>query len=473
MSAVLTVLCMVGLTASAAEPLQIGSRRELFVDGYLVDRLMNARQVLHAPQPRETVLRLGEPWEGVYSGYFTVLHDGGKFRMYYRGMPEARHDFDTEVTCYAESRDGIQWTKPALRLFEVRGRMDNNVILARHRACHNFSPFLDTNPDVKESERFKALGGTGKPGLVALVSPDGIHWRDLQADPVITEGAFDSQNVSFWSESEQRYVCYFRIFENGVRWISRTSSTDFVHWTDPVMMEVGDQPMEHLYTNQTSPYFRAPQIYLGMPTRFLPGRKVLSDERTAAIGTALGFDFRNDCADIILSSTRGGADFPRTFMEAFIRPGLDLKNWTSRANYAAHGFLQTGPEELSVYVNHNVGYASSHIQRYTLRLDGFASVQGPYTGGELLTPPLVFEGRRLAINHSTSAAGGIRVELQDTAGTAIPGFGLGECVEVIGDEIERVVGWTGGSDVGGLAGRPVRLRIELKDADLFSLRFVP
>jgi hypothetical protein len=46
-------------------------------------------------------------------------------------------------------------------------------------------------------------------------------------------------------------------------------------------------------------------------------------------------------------------------------------------------------------------------------------------------------------------------------------------VEVIGDEIERVVGWTGGSDVGGLAGRPVRLRIELKDADLFSLRFVP
>ena len=160
-------------------------------------------------------------------------------------------------------------------------------------------------------------------------------------------------------------------------------------------------------------------------------------------------------------------------MEAFIRPGLDLKNWTSRANYAAHGFLQTGPEELSVYVNHNVGYASSHIQRYTLRLDGFASVQGPYTGGELLTPPLVFEGRRLAINHSTSAAGGIRVELQDTAGTAIPGFGLGECVEVIGDEIERVVGWTGGSDVCGLAGRPVRLRIELKDADLFSLRFVP
>ena len=134
MSAVLTVLCMVGLTASAAEPLQIRSRRELFVDGYLVDRLMNARQVLHAPQPRETVLRLGEPWEGVYSGYFTVLHDGGKFRMYYRGMPEARHDFDTEVTCYAESRDGIQWTKPALRLFEVRGRMDNNVILARHRA---------------------------------------------------------------------------------------------------------------------------------------------------------------------------------------------------------------------------------------------------------------------------------------------------------------------------------------------------
>lgn len=456
----------------AAAPLHIGDHRELFVDDYLIDRLTGARQVLHQPQPREQVLTVDEPWEGIYSGYFTVLKDGGKFRMYYRGMPEAKHDLDTEVTCYAESLDGVAWEKPSLGLFEVKGTRENNVILARHRACHNFSPFLDANPDCKESERFKALGGTGKPGLIALTSPDGIHWKEMQSQPVITKGAFDSQNVSFWSEVEKSYICYFRIFTNGVRWISRATSSDFIHWTEPESMSVGDKPIEHLYTNQTSPYFRAPHIYLGMPTRFFPGRKVLSDERTAAIGTARGFDLRNDCADIVLTSTRGGTDFPRTFMEAFIRPGLDIRNWTSRANYAAHGFLQTGSDGISIYVNHNVGYPTSHIQRYSMRLDGFASINASYLGGEIVTKPLIFAGDQLTLNYSTSAAGSVRVEFQDSNRQPVPGFALADCQEIIGDEIDRTVFWSGGSNARRLEGKPVRIRFVLKDADLYSFRFV-
>lgn len=236
-------------------------------------------------------------------------------------------------------------------------------------------------------------------------------------------------------------------------------------------MSVGGKPMEHLYTNQTSPYFRAPHIYLGMPTRFFPGRRVLSDERTAAIGTARGFDFRNDCADIVLTSTRGGTDFPRTFMEAFIRPGLDLRNWTSRANYAAHGFMQTGSDEISIYVNHNVGYPTSHIRRYSIRMDGFASVNAPYNGGEFVSKQLIFAGERLTLNYSTSAAGSVRVELQDSSLQPIRGFALDDCPEIIGDEIERTVSWSVGSDVSPLEGTPVRLRIVLKDADLYSFRF--
>jgi hypothetical protein len=455
----------------ASDPVDVGSRRELFVDHHLIASLDGARLALHRPQPREIVFKFDQPWEGLYSGYETVLKDGETYRFYYRGMPEAKHDLDTEVTCIAESRDGIHWIRPKLGIYEVRGTKDNNGVLARSRGCHNLAPFIDTNPTCPVDQRYKAMGGTGKPGLLAFVSPDGLHWRQLQADPVITEGAFDSQNNAFWSVSEERYVCYFRVFRDGKRWIARSTSQDFMNWTDPVDLELGGKPREHLYTNQFDPYLRAPHIYLGLPTRFLPGRRVVTKEEAGRIGTPTTWNYANDCTDILLASARGGDSFQRTFMEAFIRPGADLQNWTSRANYAARGIVQTGERELSIYVKHHSGYLSNHVRRYVIRPDGFVSVQGPYEGGELVTKPFTFAGSTLSINYATSAAGGLFVEIQTLEGTPIEGFALKDCPEIIGDRIEHTVSWKQGADVTGLAGKPVRLRFVLKDADLYSLQF--
>ena len=89
-----------------------------------------------------------------------------------------------------------------------------------------------------------------------------------------------------------------------------------------------------------------------------------------------------------------------------------------------------------------------------------------------MTKPLVFAGEQLNINFSTSAAGSVRVEIQDAGGSAVEGFGLEDCEEIFGDEIEKGVKWKEGSDMGKLAGQPVRLRFALKDADLFAFRFV-
>ena len=97
--------------------------------------------------------------------------------------------------------------------------------------------------------------------------------------------------------------------------------------------------------------------------------------------------------------------------------------------------------------------------------------RGPLSGGEFVTKPLTFNGNQLIINFSTSAAGSIQVEVQDVSGNAIPGFGLNDCPEVFGDDLERVVTWESGTDVSRLSGQPIRLRFLLKDADLFSMRF--
>lgn len=219
----------------------------------------------------------------------------------------------------------------------------------------------------------------------------------------------------------------------------RTTSQDFIHWTEPVELELDGKPRQHLYTNQIDPYVRAPHLYLGLPTRFLPGRRVVTDEEALRIGTPKEWDYVNDCTDILLASARGGDNFKRTFLEAYIRPGFDLENWTSRANYAARGIVQTGERELSLYVKHHSGYPSNHVRRYTLRPDGFVSVSGPYSGGEMITKPLVYSGNRLNINYSTSAAGGLRVEIQTADGKPIEGFALADCPEIIGDRIEHTV----------------------------------
>jgi len=471
---VLAALCApIGTAAESPKETvvrDIGSRRELFVDHWLIDRLKTARLRLHQPEPRELAIRYNKPWEGILSGDPIIFKDGDVYRMYYRGLPKAGVDgTDREVTCYAESPDGIHWKKPILRLFEVDGSRENNVILAHMPPLsHNFAPFLDTNPKAKKSERLKAVAGCAG-GLRALASADGVHWKLLRKKAVFTKGAFDSLNVAFWSPAEKCYVCYFRTWD-GFRTISRTTSPDFIHWAEPKPMTYGDTPREHLYTNGTQPYFRAPHIYVAIAARFFPGRQILSDAEAKKRGVHASY-FK-DCSDTVLMSTRGGYLYDRTFMESFIRPGVGLTNWVSRTNYPGYGVVPTSPTEMSVYIRRDYAQPTAHVQRCVLRTDGFVSVNAGYRGGEMVTHPLKFAGKQLEINFATSAAGSLRIELQDTKGAPIPGHTLRDAVPLIGDEIARTVTWKkAGPDVRALAGKPIRLRVVLRDADLYSIKF--
>ena len=136
--------------------------------------------------------------------------------------------------------------------------------------------------------------------------------------------------------------------------------------------------------------------------------------------------------------------------------------------------LEGAPDELSFYATENYWTGASKsgaLRRHTLRLDGFVSVQAPMSGGELITKPLTFKGARFMLNFATSAAGGVRLEIQDLNGKAMPGFALDDCEPLFGDTLERTVTWKNGADVSTLAGRPVRLRFALQDADVYSFQF--
>ena len=477
-------------SAIAADPIAIGSRRELFVDKLLIDQMKGASLMMQRPVPAGVAVKFDQPWEGRFSAYITVLHndEADKFQMYYRGNAGFKDGTSGEVTCYAESADGVKWTKPKLGLNEINGSKDNNVMLANLAPfTHNFAPFIDKRPGVAKEERYKALAGLGgkNGGLSAFVSGDGLHWKKMQDAPVITKGAFDSQNVSFWSDAEQCYVAYFRIFTagvidektwkpKGVRWVSRATSKDFVHWTDATPMTC-DQPLvDHIYISQTNPYFNAPHIYVSTAARFMPGKAVLGDQakKQLAEDKKAYATLDQDCSEAVLMTTRAGTtQYNRTFMEGFVRPGQDFRNWTSRSNYPACGVVQTGKSEMSMFVERHYGQSTAQLERFTMRLDGFASLHADHAGGEMTTKPFTFTGKALHLNLATGASGSIAIEIQDVDGKPIPGFTSDECLPTAGDEIDRVIAWKKSADVSSLAGKPVRLRWVMKDADVFSFRF--
>ncbi len=203
-------------------------------------------------------------------------------------------------------------------------------------------------------------------------------------------------------------------------------------------------------------------------------RKVLSDEEGAKFG--IGSDYHGkgywqDCSEAVFMTSRGGNRYYRTFMEGFIRPGMDRRNWASRCTYPALGVIPTGPAEMSLFATRHNQQESSRIERFSLRTDGFASVYAPYSEGEMITKPFTFEGRTLVLYYATGAGGHIRIELLGDDRQGIPGYSGSDAVTIIGDEIEREVTWNGDATLRGISGRKIRVRFSLKDADLYSIQF--
>ena len=479
------------MVTSAAAPLELGSRRELLIDDYLIDQLTGgARQRLHHPTRREIAITHDAPWEGNAGNYHTIFEDDGIYRMYYHAwqIPIEGTQGHPLYIAYAESRDGIDWVKPELGIVEVNGSKANNIVMAtiNGHECHDFTVFKDTNPAAVSQAKYKAVGYSGNPpGLYAFHSPDALHWTPYNdSQPVMTGHPFDTQNIAFWDPNVGKYRAYVRDFDDGRRDIMASTSDDFVQWSKREWIQYLDAPQEHLYTNQIKPYYRAPHILIGFPARYVDrgwsaATRALPSPELRESRAKLSSRYGTAVTDSLLMTSRDGRTF-RRWDEAFLRPGLRTKhNWAYGDNYLAWHVVETdssnddSPRELSLYATESYFTGTtSRLRRYTLRIDGFASVFAPLAGGELLTKPFTFAGNALNINFATSAAGSIRVELQNAQGTPLDGYALADCGEIFGDAIEYQVRWGDRSDLSRLAGEPVRLRFVLSDADLYALQFV-
>ena len=319
--------------------------------------------------------------------------------------------------------------------------------------------------------------------------------------PVITNGAFDSHNVVFWDQLRGQYREYHRDFRNG-RDIRTSTSNNFLKWADSKFLsyaspEKSNDPspqdatknhplgrVSQLYTNNITPYYRAPHIFVGFPTRYIDRgwneiTSTLPNPEFRKLRGAVSKREGSALTDGMFMSSRDGNRF-HVWPESFIRPGLRLRdNWFYGDNYQNWGLVETvsalpdAPQELSMYVTESALQGKSvTIRRHTIRIDGFVSVEASLAGGQLTTNPLRFAGNRLSLNFSTSAVGTIRAEMQDLEENPIPGYTFSDCHLLYGDSLDGTVRWKHGTDVQKLAGMPIRIGFELKDADLYSIQFI-
>ncbi len=106
----------------------------------------------------------------------------------------------------------------------------------------------------------------------------------------------------------------------------------------------------------------------------------------------------------------------------------------------------------------------------TLRRDGFVSLDADADGGALTTVPFRWVGDRLYLN-ADAAGGEIVCELVDAAGEPLAGFEMENAVPVCEDGVRLAVRWRALDRMPAAAAGPVRLRVRLRAARLYSYWF--
>ncbi len=492
------------------KPININTRRELFVDDYLIEEMSGTTHLkLHHPRPQEVVLETDKPWEGNMCNFITVFHQEDRYCMYYKSwsvdLNRSKGDHGSGLksgpmrVCYAESDDGIHWHRPSVELMEQNAHPGNNIVYegvdSEQKGSHGFAPFKDPNPKCAEERRYKAVGAelhATKGDLWAASSADGINWTLMSEEPILVQGEdgkFDSQNLAFWDRTRGEYRIYFRDYTDApeippgrCRAIKTATSPDFIHWSEPEWLRYPGAPTEQLYTNQIMPYPRAPHIFVGFPTRYVertwsPAMENLPEPDHRQRRREVNERFGAALTDGLFMSSRDGRSF-RRWGEAFLRPGAQKRgNWAYGDNYQSWGLIETpsaldgAPSEYSFFATENYWRQPTRFRRYSIRKDGFVSCHAPLDTGEIVTKPLRFSGQRLHLNMSTSAAGSVQIEIRDARNRPVDGYTLDDCDPIIGDELDRTVTWKGNGHLQNLPGKPVRLRFVMKDADVYSFVF--
>lgn len=465
---------MISVVASvqAAEPIDVGSRKQLFIDRKFIEHSEGVRLTMNPPRKTgERNIVPDKPWENHrVGGYTTVMEDEGVYKMYY----DAISTDGSRWLCLATSTDGIHWEKPNIGIVEYQGSTQNNIIWPPQRAPHEPNcVFKDTNPNCPPDQRYKMLcsyQSPGKPnGTWVAVSGDGIHFRLLSDKPSFRPS--DTGNIAFWDGRINRYVAFVRMWDP-MRKVGRCEFDDPADF-GPARTVFGydeyDPPDMDFYTNACIKYPYADDAYFIFPSAYFHYPEPPAGK------------YRNDGpVDIRLAVSRDGIGWHRVDRRPFIPLGVQ-GSFDDSAMYMILGFIRKDPEIWMYYAGYDFTHGAysiaddknkGAISRVVLRTDGWVSADAGYSGGSFTTPLITFTGGRLELNIETGVAGSAKVEVIGADGLPVPGFTLDDCDPIRLSWIDKTVTWKGKPDVSALAGQPIRLRFVMRGAKLYAFQFI-
>jgi len=466
--------------ATAADPYALDGDRFLFLDTFLLYSIEGAAVTVNPPRFDELVIIADRPWEtGGITSYGNAFYDhlAHEYRLYY--VPVCWDVPPGFCLALATSTDGIAWEKPELGAVEWKGSKANNIVIWGQR-----EGTVIIDPNASADHRYAFLSSEPSLKTRLFTSPDGIHFT--MGDEQVSSHHSDSQISTFWDGDRGAYVHYPRVVHDGLRAIGMvTTGTMDEAWPEatPMVMSRDDRdiPGVDLYTNACQKYALARKAYVGFPTPYYhynePSRAYLN-EPTLAIGGKTN----DGTIETQLAVSRDGVGwtrYRRPYIPVGKYDGLDVK-----IAMAIPGIFYEDDRLVQFFMGYTFTHGDTQIRhgdggrelggvfRVEQRIDGFTSLDFDYEGGVVITQPLTFSGSRLVLNVNTSASGEARVAILDAGGNELEGYGLADARFVNGDYLEKTAEWRdGASDVGPLAGKPVRLRFVCRGTKLHSFRF--
>jgi len=433
--------------------------------------------------PGNPVLRCGpegSPDHGHAIIYGTVLHEGGKFRMWYLGLHTrqslhgAAYDWWRPM-CYAESDDGITWRKPELGLVEFNGNKKNNICLieSEPHSLSRVNDFLTVIHDAEDPDpqrRYKAAyiahmpidevrSGKSELGpresrwcsFVCATSPDGLRWKVVGDRPMNASGErFEVAGLyrfnSFYYATGQLLSPWAWLPDG--RDVGRIMltyrSADFTTWSRAKALSFARPgqttvpPIPGQQTHMGAGFWNRGNVLVGFYGLWQDGPKEKPKGSAHLHGTRI---------DLGLIVSNDGIRFREPVTDFKMIPHGAEGEWDSIALTQGHAFANVG-EKTYVWYGHwdcEAKFRSQEIGLATWRRDGFGSLSlhEPKGAGQVVTRQLPLGGRVFVNVAGVSADQPLTMEVLDERDRPLAGF----TASIESDGVRREVAWAGGKSL--------------------------
>jgi len=427
-------------------------------DRWMVERFV----VPFEKHPENPVMVKDFPWEGTGpNNNSAILFDpqDGKIKMWYSVWDSYAYynklAFSYHI-CYAESKDGVNWTKPTIGLFDRRGTMDknNNCIILGRQKTQGID--VELNPAPKSpAEKFVAIHNDSG-GVFVSYSSDGKKFNCSFKSSAVWYHS-DTHNNFVYDEVRERWLMYVRpraYAGEGIKRVNRRrvavkESDDLVAWSHERTVLVPEENDVSDFYGLT--VFRRGDLFFGHLPHYDAGQsdKVWSE----LVWSPDGYKWNR---------------LPHGTQKSQISLGR-VGDWDAGQVKVIDNPVIVDDEMLFYYGGNKTTHkepGSPAIGMAKTKLDRLIGVVSkPDTLGRVLTRPFKVGGE-LFIN--AKANGQIRIEVRSAIrDEPLKGWTFDDCSPFTGDELAAPVRW-GEKHLNDLKGKVVRLRFQLEDATLYS-----